>query len=525
MIKITKNRWLLILPALYWAPCAFADYKDDIGYTALQHLLGTKTPTGANVNVSQAEASSVGPTDPAYPSYSSEITNSQFASKNFSFPGVASKSVSGHATGVGALFYGSDSIAYGINNITSHEANAWIQSLLTTTASPPLNGNRVANHSWVGNGNTPAETGIILRLVDRQVKNNEFIQVVGMANSSNNSPLLGSAYNVIAVGRTDGGHDQGSDAIDSTYGVGRTRPDLVAPQLVTSTAAPIVSAAAALLVETGHSGELKLSRNSALISGIGTVYNAERANTIKAALMAGADRKTVNSFATANITDYRSTGHQTGNGLDDRFGAGQLNILHSYQIITAGEQNSLEDGGDNKGEIGSNGFNYDASFGGSFGSNSTATYRFKAEANLNLTASLVWNLDVSNNADLTTTLHHLNLELYDVTAKSTSAFSKSAIDNTENLWVNLKTGHSYELLVKSGETSEISCDYALAWHISPVNTAPPPLSVALFLFASSVTAKLRFIAITAMHRYGKKLLIMLPPGSIMPQTNTPPIKK
>jgi len=104
-------------------------------------------------------------------------------------------------------------------------------------------------------------------------------------------------------------------------------------------------------VETGHAGALALSKGSTLVSDVGTIYNAERAATIKATLMAGADRVTVNSLATANITDYRSAGHQTSNGLDDRFGAGQLNILHSYQILAAGEQNSLEEGAVTQAEL------------------------------------------------------------------------------------------------------------------------------------------------------------------------------
>ena len=489
-MKNIKIRWLYIIPALYWAPGVFADYKSDIGYADLETQLGVNAPTGAGIKVTQVEASAVAVNDSAYPIYAPDTTNSQFSFKTFSFPGAASTSPSGHATGVGSLFYGNNSIANGISNITSYEANDWINSIVTNSVSAPVNGSRIANHSWVGNSDTTAHTGTILRLVDRQVQLNEFIQVVGMNNGPSNSPLLGSAYNVIAVGRTDGGHDSGSDAVDSVYVVGRTRPDLVAPQTTTSAAAPIVSAAAALLVETGHNGGLTLSKDSTNVIGVGTIYNAERAETIKAALMAGADRVTDNTFTTANITGYRSSGHQTSNGLDDRFGAGQLNVLHSYQIIAAGEQNSQEDGGGNAGAIGLNGFDYDASFGGAgFGgsnSNSTATYNFIADADLNLSASLVWNFGVSNNGSLTTTLHDLNLELFDVTAQAVSAFSGSAIDNTENLWVNLIMGHSYELLVKSGETNNFSWDYALAWHTSPINTAPVPVPAAFYLFASAL---------------------------------------
>ena len=487
-MKNTTKRWLFIVPALTWVPVAFADYKTDIGYTDLQNLLGSNTPTGANVKITQVEASLVGSTDATYPIYAPDITDAQFSGKTFSFPGTASFSPSGHASGVGSLLYGNNAIASGITNITSYEANGWLSSIATNVISAPVNGSRIANHSWVGNGGTAADTGIILRVADREVQLNEFIQVVGMSNGPGSNPLLGSAYNVIAVGRTDGGQDFGSDAVsgDAFYVAGRARPDVVAPQTTTSSATPIVSAVAALLVETGHTGATTLSKSSTNIAGVGTVYNADRAETIKAALMAGADRATNNGITVANITDYRSAGHQTANGLDDRFGAGQVNALHSYQIIAAGEQNSQEDGGVNAGAIAQNGFDYDASFGGASESNKTATYKFSASADSNLSASLVWNIGVANNGNLTTTLHNLNLELFDETTQTTSAFSNSTLDNTENIWANLVTGHNYQLLVKSGEAGNFSWDYSLAWHTGDINTAPVPLPGALYLFGSAI---------------------------------------
>jgi hypothetical protein len=76
--------------------------------------------------------------------------------------------------------------------------------------------------------------------------------------------------------------------------------------------------------------------------------------------------------------------------------------------------------------------------------------------------------------------------LFDETTKATSAFSISTIDNTENLWVNLITGHSYELLVKSGEVSNFSWDYSLAWRMSPVDSSPVPVPGALYLFVSAL---------------------------------------
>lgn len=477
--------WLWTIPALCAAGDAAADYRTDIGYAALQASLGIDIPTGAGVNVVQVEAP-IGTDADGKAIFAPDSTQSQFSGKTITVPVPGSPTASGHATGVAGLFYGNSAIANGIGNITVYEVNDWIATLSNPTngrAAAPVNGSRIANHSWVGNGNTPVDTAAILRLVDRQVVRNEYIQIVGMANGASDYALLGGAYNTIAVGRTDGHHDYGSDAVDSSYVAGRTRPDLVAPQSTTSAATPLVSAAAALLVETGHNGAASLSDGSSSISGVGTVYDAERSETIKAALMAGADRFTSNTSTNANITDYRAAGHQTLNGLDDRFGAGQLNVFNSYRIIAAGEQNSVEDGG--SANIGYFGFDYDAAFGGSAGSNATASYHFVADADLQMAVSLVWNLGVSNDSAMTTSLHNLDLALFDLTSQSIAAYSESDVDNSENLWVSLTNGHSYQLLVKSGESGNFSWDYSLAWRMSAV-AAPVPLPGAVYLFASAM---------------------------------------
>jgi hypothetical protein len=64
-----------------------------------------------------------------------------------------------------------------------------------------------------------------------------------------------------------------------------------------------------------------------------TIYNAERVEVVRAALAAGADRYTVNT-ASSDIVDYRlDEENQSDNGLDIRYGTGQLNIYQSYYII------------------------------------------------------------------------------------------------------------------------------------------------------------------------------------------------
>ena len=71
-----------------------------------------------------------------------------------------------------------------------------------------------------------------------------------------NYPLLGSSFNAIAVGLSNGSAAHGSYPLattpDTPYDSGsRTRPDLVAPAGATSCATPMVSSATALLVADG----------------------------------------------------------------------------------------------------------------------------------------------------------------------------------------------------------------------------------------------------------------------------------
>jgi hypothetical protein len=469
---------------------ALASSITDIGYTTLQGELGAATPTGAGVKVTQVEAPTNDTSGGAAPIFMPDPSDGQFIGKTITaINGNPSGSFSGHATGVGQLFYGNgSSIASGVTQVDSYEATAWLNSL-SVSSGPALGAattstSRIANSSWVGTGATAAQTGTILRIVDRQVQLNEYINVVGLANGNSNQPLLGSAYNVIAVGRTDGIHQQNTVAVagDSLYGTVRSAPLLVAPESTTSTAAPVVSAAAAVLVQTGHDGGLTLSKGSTVIAGIGTVYNAERSETVKAALMAGADRETANTSTSANITDYRSVGHQTNNGLDDRYGAGQVSILNSYHIVAGGEQKSLQQGG---GDIGRFGFDYVGAFGGLNGSPRTTSYFFNAATDATLFSSLVWNVGLSNNSALTTTLHDLNLSLYDVTLNALMAQSASTVDNTENLWVTLLGGNRYELRVTAGDPANFSWDYALAWRLEG-SPAPVPLPAAVWLFGSGL---------------------------------------
>jgi hypothetical protein len=499
MTRVLQSLCGLALGAIMGSAYAMT-YQDDIGYVALQDLLGSDTPTGSGVRVAHVEAAG---SDGAW---KPDTGSMEFAGKTFNLIDagiVHPPTPSGHATGVGTSFYGvTGSIAPGITAIDVYLADHWLGGGFLGVggdAQPLVAGYRVGNHSYVGydeNGNDSS----ILRRLDWVIETDDVIQVVGMNNGAVNQPLLGSAFNAISVGKTDGNHAQGGVVLDAPYGAGRTRPDLVAPRGTTSGATPVVAAAAALLVETGAEGALTLSHGSTVNRAGDVIYNAERSETIKAALMAGADRLTGNQSTAANISDYRATPQlRSENGLDTRFGAGQLNILNSYRIVAAGEQDSLEDN-PAAGSIFWQGFDFDESFGGLNDSNATATYAFTAEAGHEwLTASLVWNLDVDGGIaeafDGSASLFDLDLELWSnngtVDAGDDFLFGYSAgiSDNSENLWLGLVAGHSYELRVLLGQDQDpIAWDYALAWQIAP---APVPLPATWWLLGSALVAMAR----------------------------------
>ncbi|MBN1906113.1 MAG: hypothetical protein JW927_13560 [Deltaproteobacteria bacterium] len=477
----------------------YADYKDDIGHTLLLSELDIEIPNGNGVHVTLVEALS---SDKWIPN----LSNTQFTGKTFHDMSTGHpEGYSGHANSVAQLFFGNtSSIAPGITQIDLYTAGygsdhvywppppwdfmgrgflwaGWlygpypIQPLYNDPESPSCySGNvsspgRIANHSWVASS-TSSE---ILRRIDWVIGRDEYMQAVA---SRATSALLSSAFNVVSVGLTTGESAAGTPAIDSDYTADRPLPNLVAPQSTLSSATPVVAAAMALLVETGS--DPLLSNDSveqwATNRDGEIVYNAERSEVIKAALMAGADRFTQNTSTTANIVDYRKDPYKTANGLDGRYGAGQVNIYNSYHIIANGEQNSDEDNSSRDGVISWEGFDFDPAFGIVGGNANRASYYFTSDAvHCRLAVSLVWNIKIDGGSCLNfngdATLYDLNLYLYDVTDPESPrliASSSGSATNTENLWVALEKDRNYKIEVLPGEgQGDFVWDYALGWRI------------------------------------------------------------
>lgn len=474
--------------SIWISSIAFAGYREDIGFTALQAELGAATPDGSGIPlVTQCESESLLDHDTddrtgKIPVWMPDPGHREFTGKKIFDKSGSAPFYSGHATGVGSRFYGkTGSIAPGIAAIESYRAHHWLDRGFLRgngTFKPLYTAGRVANHSWIGSA-TERDAGH-LRRIDWLVATDEYVQVVGPCRD--HKPLLGSAFNTIAVGGAAGESGAGAIAVDSVYSGGRTCPQLVAPLKNASSTVPVVAAAAALLIELGYA-DPGLSKDPAVRHTVNRkgdiITNAERSEVVKAALMAGADRVTRNTVIidgnTPNINDYRvKPADRMPDGLDRRYGAGQLNIYNSYHILSAGEQNSSEDAPVAGGVIVDRGFDYDPFFGGQGGSNAVATYHFSVgEAPGRLWAALVWNIAIDAGSGPyfvgSAALYDLDLLLYDVTEPAAPRLvegSTGSGGNTENLWVALNGRRKYRLQVRPGAGQPpFTWDYALAWRI------------------------------------------------------------
>lgn len=310
--------------ALLLAPAAAK--ADEVGYQELLARLGAAAPTGAAVSVAQVEAQE------SEGNFGPNRSLAEFAGKAFTDMSGSSGS-SGHATFVGQNMYGgATSISPGTARIWLYEAGSFAQgaslnagnsALLPATppgGSLPV---RVFNHSWIGSFGSAGLDNEVLRRADFAMNRDDTLFVCGENNGAGSAmqPLMSMAYNGIAVGLTSGGHSAG-DVPAGTDGVGRMKPELVAPGQFTSFSTPVVSAAAALMYETATSGAL--AANAGRRKGV----------VVKSALLCGATRGA--SWTNQAPASGPSRG-STAKPLDPVFGAGTVNVDRSHRIISAGE--------------------------------------------------------------------------------------------------------------------------------------------------------------------------------------------
>lgn len=474
--KIPKTFFYFFLIFSFFSFSVDSRSQDDLGYDLLLQSVNNNQDLGSDIILTQVEAG-----DEYYP----DTTDPEFTGKNFSNLNQSPNfTVSNHATSIGKIIYGnSSSMAMGVSDINIIGANDFLSYELDFThfpySTPRVGTGRIVNHSWVGDyvfltdeEDKISDTTNLLKHLDWLIANDDAVHVVGVNNNLNTDiPLLSSAFNVISVGKTNSIHDYETSILEGNYSSQRPLIHLVVPENYTSNSTAYISSALAVLVDLGNKNQ-NWSMGSFNNRNGDTIYNSQRVEVLKSVLMAGASRLTFNSSNNDQIRDYRlSANDQTGNGLDYRYGAGQLDIYSSYLILNSGEKTSQEDGGSSN--IGFSGFDYDPSFGGSFGSNNVGTYDLGiSQDNGFLQASLSWNLRVDGpNSNpiipfnTNSTLRNLSLTLIDITSgtEEEMIISNSLTDNTQNIWIELQSGHHYQLKVKS-MNNNFRIDYGVAWY-------------------------------------------------------------
>lgn len=450
-------------------------WRDLVGYTELQLRVDDGLPTGAGGAVSQVEA-----TVNQAGAYFVDATLQTFNGSldPLGLPVVftdgsngAMHGTSSHTGSVGNRFYGdADSVAPGANNVVIYEVNHWLSSILKygSAANPVPQNYRVQNHSWIGttapgNPSPPPYTedaqniDVLARydyLIERSNSGSGMTAVVGLNNNTAQLPyLMTHSYNAIAVGRSDGTHSSGltlepdGTPPNSSYGPGRSKPDIVAPLSSTSNATGAVSSAAAFLYEA--------------VGGSDSVPN----EVIKSLLLAGA---TKSEFPTWSRSSVRP--------LDDTFGAGELNVYSSYLMAIGGRQAGSQSV--MAAPVGDFGWDY-----GDFRNNSTVDdifYRFEIPAGSvaeELSIALSWNaevIDTNGSASMfspSVSLQNLDLQFYSSKLAPLGSLmdqSVSTVDNVEHLYfTNLASG-VYTLKVSGAA----DWDYGIAWRTKTRSMSP-----------------------------------------------------
>ena len=427
--------------AALWAGTwpAFAQFKDQIGFTQLQGEYPL-LPAGQNLTVLQAEGAA------DWTNYAWAVSaDGEQAGRSVTYlpVGVVPTVFSPHANGVAADLVGSaTSIIPQTPRLISCQNVYYIDNSLNVgqVAAPMAATWDLENHSWAWSDTVWSVE--LDRRIDWRV-DQQGVTIAACLANGDTTPVpyvLSSAYNVIAVGRTDGGHSRGGTLID---GVGRCKPDLVAPEPWTSNATPVVASCAGLLIDQAKSdSRFALARDP---------------RVIKALLLAGATKE-----------QFPGWSHSATQPLDVVFGAGQVNIGNSYRMLVAGRQPA--------GNTWASGMGWDKGTSGS-GAYFLEVPAGKAAA---LSAVLTWNRTITPSTDWTTlapSLADLNLRLSNATTGfgvgTLIAESRSSIDNVEHIYLPDLPAGRYVLEV----TGPASVVYGFAWRSVMVDLAAPAIAL------------------------------------------------
>tara|TARA_S200000501_G_scaffold378693_1_gene442850 strand:- start:19675 stop:21297 length:1623 start_codon:yes stop_codon:yes gene_type:complete len=487
---------------------AYAGQREDVGYTKLQDRLGNSTPTGYGITVSAYEPAwdaigAKGGDNPKgwIPAIAEENNHVITIEMNQGVPLInKSGNTSSHAAAVSRYMFGKEhGVSQQLDAVKYHELEDFIGYLLYPRTfyqatysiySDTVFESSVNNFSAIGNYGQ--NNNDFLYRFDWATAREDTVNLVSSGNNENtlSDPIFSSSLNSIYVGLTSSQHSRFTNTYH--YGI-QNRPDVVTPNENTSRGTGTITGITAVLMETADNSQLS---ELGVTQANTPIRNAKRSETMRAILMAGADRTTTNSRENAyprdkdgtwisdpdgkfrryiaDIEDYKeSSDFETGNGLDTRYGAGQANVETSYDILMSTEQASLEDNGEQS--VSLLGFDYDESFGlgtKNQQANDTATYVLPTiEQDADIAITLAWNADIASKNGIfnAVVVYDLDLWLYQIidNEETLIASSSSNTANTENIWASLEAGGDYFFRVDSTKNLvAILWDYAIAWRVT-----------------------------------------------------------
>lgn len=462
------------------ATCADSLRAQDIGVGQLRAIDPMLTGTG--VRVAQAEAvytgtngwevtpSATGQPTALFSYFSGAGSATTFAN--------AVGSPSGHAAQVGDICYGMlntaspEGVAYGVSHVDNYEAGYFYNKIVAFRLSIPA---KVVNQSFIFAG----QNSTVDRDYDNFVAVYGTVFVSGVGNAGGpNSPA--TAYNSIGVAAYGG-----TTSVGPTTD-GRSKPDITAPEGATSYSTPIVTGAAAILIEAGN-------RLGGTAAG-----KAIDPRTVKALLLNGAAKQP-------------GWTHTSTAPLDTYQGAGVVNVFNAYQQLVSGTHAFTASDTSQTPPTVSGTFNTLSGWDfNSLTSSGTANkvnhYIFDVNASqgsaFTVTSTLVWNKQNGK-----TSINNLDLFLYS-SSGALVASSVSSVDNVEHLYTSYLAPGRYDLqVVKRGVSAVSNAEsYALAFKFSPDSALTAGIAM------GSSNATVRFPSIVG-HTYRVEWIENLASGS------------
>jgi len=435
-------------------------YYDLIGRTALWST--TTNINGSGIRVGQPEANYVQNAEPSVfevnPANQSQpvslftyISADGIANTFTNTVGVESS----HGERVANYFY---SVWYGmatnVLHVDNYDADYYITNYLANY--DPAQNDLVVNQSYTYGFLSVADQEQVDSMYDNyeEMYRTLFVSAVGGGPTSSNAYAPGTSYNGISVGVYDNISGAFFNNIGPTIDNGRCKPDITALEGATSFSTPQVSGASADLMQAALRGDGGSDTNSAF-----------DLRTIKALLLNGA----VKPPGWTNASFYP---------LDQRYGAGVVNVFNSYRQLTGGKNSAIVSQlitagsshpptGDTGTEPVLNGWDFATSTSSrSPAKDAVAHYYFDvsnhlAGARFTATATLAWNRQLNQ-----TNINNLDLFLYNCANSNLVAGSTSLVNNVEHIYQPSLAQGRYDLQVwKAGGSGIVSTiePYALAF--------------------------------------------------------------